>query len=268
MPATLASLLLNFLATHLVVVGLVGFLLTGLYLGGVLGGGQASSARAERTPASTQAEHRGDGPLAPATAPGKAAAGVEPVPGTTPGVPAPGTAAESPRPAPRFIGGTLPNYAAGPAVEAGGAGLSGPGAAAAGEPGPGGVDGTFRPPDDGLITTPRMPAAASRLPAEPEPGPEPGREELVQDARRAFWNGDFEAAEAAYLGLLSRLPGDADAFGELGNLYQQMGKPQQALDAYYEAAIRLKASGRDEKFNKIIALLEKRGDPRAQSLRP
>ena len=93
------------------------------------------------------------------------------------------------------------------------------------------------------------------------------RDEFVQQARRAYWNGDFEAAEAAYMQMLSAFPGDADAFGELGNLYQSMGRPAQALDAYFEAGLRLKAEGNSEKLQQIIELMQKEGDARGDQLR-
>ena len=94
------------------------------------------------------------------------------------------------------------------------------------------------------------------------------RDESVQRARRAFWNGDFETAEAAYMALISEYPADADAFGELGNLYQSMGEPARALDAYYEAGIRLKSTGDIEKLQQIIDLFVQEGDARAARLSP
>jgi hypothetical protein len=68
------------------------------------------------------------------------------------------------------------------------------------------------------------------------------------------------------MAMISAYPADADGFGELGNLYQSMGKPQRALDAYYEAAVRLKASGEQERFHELAELLADEGDPRAAQL--
>lgn len=98
--------------------------------------------------------------------------------------------------------------------------------------------------------------------------PAPSRDELVQQARRAFWNGEFEAAETAYVDLLARFPGDADLFGELGNLYRAMGRPEQARDAYYAAGVRLKAAGEREKLKVIRDLFEAEGDRRVSELSP
>ena len=111
-------------------------------------------------------------------------------------------------------------------------------------------DQTFRPPGG---------AAESGLRTQ---------KDLLQQARRAFWNGDFEASEAAYLVLIAEYPSDANAFGELGNLYQAMGEPDRALDAYFEAAIRFKAAGEHEKLKEIIEVLRREKDERAEQLVP
>lgn len=129
---------------------------------------------------------------------------------------------------PVLIGGALPNYAS--------AGV-----------------GAFRPPLAGSETL--------------APAP-PDREAQVQRARRAFWNGDFEGAEAAYVSLISRYPEDADAFGELGNLYQSTGRPALALDAYFAAAVRLRAAGNRDKLIEVIDLLETHDYPDTRQLRP
>jgi tetratricopeptide (TPR) repeat protein len=84
---------------------------------------------------------------------------------------------------------------------------------------------------------------------------------MVQTARRAFWNGDLEAAEAAYIEAIARYPDDPDLFGELGNLYVSMGRRQRALDAFYESALRLRATGESEKLSEVIDLLESYGYP-------
>ncbi len=104
-------------------------------------------------------------------------------------------------------------------------------------------------------------------------GQQPGaaqdpRERLVQEARRAYWNNEYEAAEAAYMALISRYPGDADAFGELGNLYEVMAAPDRAVDAFYEAGIRLKLAGEFEKLSIVKEILLKAQDPRAAELEP
>jgi len=91
-------------------------------------------------------------------------------------------------------------------------------------------------------------------------------EELVQQARRSFWNGDFEAAERAYMDVIGRHPEDADVYGELGNLYVAMGRNALALDAYFEAGLRLKALGEQARLIEVVEILEKNGDDRGRQL--
>lgn len=104
------------------------------------------------------------------------------------------------------------------------------------------------------------------MPDQMPPGPHSTGEAMLQQARKAFWNGNFEGAEEAYITLITQYPDDPDTYGELGNLYQAMGRGDAALDAYFEAAVRLKRRGNHEKFNYIIELLSKQGDPRAGQL--
>ncbi len=89
---------------------------------------------------------------------------------------------------------------------------------------------------------------------------------LLKRARTAFWDGRPEKAEALYLRYLQMRPDDANGFGELGNLYQSMGRTQDALDAYYEAGVRLRAEGDRKQLARVIEWLEKAGDPRAEIL--
>lgn len=135
------------------------------------------------------------------------------------------------------------------------------------------------PPDQRIPSVPRLaepvPPPFAAVPGFRPPAlvpiteqPAPSRDELVQQARRAFWNGEFEAAETAYVDLLARFPGDADLFGELGNLYRAMGRPEQARDAYYAAGVRLKAAGEREKLKVIRDLFEAEGDERVSELSP
>lgn len=87
-------------------------------------------------------------------------------------------------------------------------------------------------------------------------------QELLQSARAVFWNGDLEKAEQLYLAYLAQRPEDANVFGELGNLYQSMGMPLRALDAYFEAGLRFRANGEMQQLDQIHALLQEAGDPR------
>jgi len=243
MPVNLLSIIVNWFATHLVVFSLLGFLYAGLLVFGLIdmpGTGPAT----EATEAPATAKPR---PKAGASS----AADLQPATKAVPdeaGNMLNGTGEgdeQSPpgkpyHPAPRLIGGSLPIY---------------------GQPGESSsIPGSMRAPAAGSFRPPGevAPSGPVRM----------TRDDYLQQARRAFWNGEFETAEAAYMALISEYPADADAFGELGNLYQSMGKPDRAKDAYYEAGIRLKAAGETEKLKEIIELLERDGDERVERFTP
>jgi hypothetical protein len=243
MPVNLLAIVFNWFATHLVLFSLLGFVFVGLLVFGVIdmqgaapaGHGEPVSSTfrphpANRTPPDS------DLPAAAVAEPGRAGAASEKA--DVGGEEA--RSKKAGRPAPKLIGGSLPIYGqSGEAPAARGA-VSG----SAAEP--------FRPPGE-----------------DPLPGPVvTTRDDYLQQARRAFWSGEFETSEAAYMALISDYPADADAFGELGNLYQSMGKPDRALDAFYEAGVRLKAAGESEKLKEIIELLTREGDGRAEQLTP
>jgi len=90
---------------------------------------------------------------------------------------------------------------------------------------------------------------------------------LLEEARSSFWSGALERAEDLYLRYLAINPTDANSFGELGNLYQSMGRPADALDAYFEAGVRFKSQGDTERLAQILDLLSETQDPRAAQLR-
>ncbi|BAN68810.1 hypothetical protein [endosymbiont of unidentified scaly snail isolate Monju] len=89
---------------------------------------------------------------------------------------------------------------------------------------------------------------------------------LLKRARNAFWDGQPQKAEVLYLRYLQMRPDDVNGFGELGNLYQSMGRTRDALDAYYEAGVRLRAEGDRKQLARIVEWLEKASDPRAREL--
>ena len=246
MPVNLISAAFAWLATHLVILSLLGFLFAGLFVFGLINGTGPGSVQQKKTfPAPTQSR--------PDALPATGTASSSPIGGADQSVAEKAESAgnldtapvdagrglvkgEAGRLPPRLIGGSLPIY----------------GQQDAPQSQPGAIGNGFRPPTE-------------------DPGPAAGgmtREDYVQQARRAFWNGEFEAAEAAYMALISQYPADADAFGELGNLYQSMGKPQRAMDAYFEAAVRLKAAGNTDKLKEVMELLTREGDPRADQLGP
>lgn len=115
------------------------------------------------------------------------------------------------------------------------------------------------------------PTPVSRGPAvvfrPPEPVPvQPDADELLQSARRAYWDGDWEQAEARYLEYLARYPDDPDGYGELGNLLQELHRDAEAHTAFYEAIVRLRAAGREEALAPLLQVLRDAGDERASLL--
>lgn len=248
MRGSILTSLLNWLACHLVAWGLLGFLLWALILAGVvrLPGARGTDAAVGtdiHAPAAGLPRDASDTVprAAPLAGPTQEAGSFRPAPDAVVGDKGPADRQAARPRTPKLIGGSIPLYEQprfAPPVRA---------AAPAAEEG-------FRPSDAGQVAQPQDRA--------------PTRDDLVQQARRAFWNGDFEAAEAAYMALISAYPGDADGFGELGNLYESMGRPAAALDAFFEAGVRLKAGGGGEKLSQIIELLTREGDPRVDQLTP
>lgn len=62
-------------------------------------------------------------------------------------------------------------------------------------------------------------------------------------ARAMFAKGNVSESIAAYQALLQARPADADAWGELGNVYHSSGRLQDASRAFYEAATRVLDKG-------------------------
>jgi tetratricopeptide (TPR) repeat protein len=57
----------------------------------------------------------------------------------------------------------------------------------------------------------------------------------LEEARQLYWNNDLQAAAEAYSSLTAAYPQRADSWGELGNLYFNAGRWNDAADAYYRA---------------------------------
>jgi hypothetical protein len=238
MPGSLLTLVLGWLATHLVALSLLGFLLVWLYLSGTvqLPGIGLSSPPAEVSAPRPQVDAPTSANASQATArtpPAEdAAAGSDvvaaerqPVFSAAP----PERSAASERRAPTMIGGTIPIYGKATAP---------------------GAPGAFRPTND----------------VEQPPGSPPTYADGIQVAREAFWDGDFESAERAYIRVVERFPDDPDVFGELGNLYLAMGRKDLAMDAFFESGLRLRARGERSRLGEVADLLTAQGDGRGRLL--
>jgi len=71
-------------------------------------------------------------------------------------------------------------------------------------------------------------------------------------ARQAFASGDVKDAVAGYKAFLAAHPADADAHGELGNIYYYNGEIGKAANAYYSAALYLLAEGRTGEATALV----------------
>ncbi len=74
-------------------------------------------------------------------------------------------------------------------------------------------------------------------------------------ARKAFWSGDSDAAEKIYLQLIATHPDNADLRGELGNLYYNTARPEDAARLYFEAGKILRDTGREMRLGAVVAAL-------------
>ncbi len=76
--------------------------------------------------------------------------------------------------------------------------------------------------------------------------------EKIAGAREAFAHGDMERAIANYNDYIKSNAKNADVRGELGNVYYLTGRPNEAAEAYYEAAQLLL---KEHDFERVSSLL-------------
>lgn len=99
------------------------------------------------------------------------------------------------------------------------------------------------------------------------PGPFGERQELLMEARRAYWNGDIRAAVKGYQRLIDAFPDQPDYFGELGNVYYEQGAQQLAAGFYYDSARLLLERGERSRAEALADVLGKMDADAAQQLR-
>lgn len=91
-------------------------------------------------------------------------------------------------------------------------------------------------------------------------------EALLAQAREAFRNGRLDEAETLYRNYIRLRPEDPDGFGELGNVYHALKRDKEAKDAYFQAGLRLKFEGDQDRLERLRQWLEHAGDARAKVL--
>jgi len=74
-------------------------------------------------------------------------------------------------------------------------------------------------------------------------------------ARRSFYQRNYQLSEQSYQNVIDRTEDNFDAYGELGNVYFNQGKKQQAATAYFEAGAILVRKGQINRARSLVGLL-------------
>lgn len=136
------------------------------------------------------------------------------------------------------------------------------------------VDPVFRPANTSSVSFPSKGDKSDSQFRDPEREPVAVRQDkekriqrrLLASGRNAFSREDFGSAEKHYLRYLSERPEDPEAFAELGNLYRVTGRAEDALDAYYEAAVRFRDLKEWGEVQQLAGILDRAGDSRGAYL--
>jgi len=82
-----------------------------------------------------------------------------------------------------------------------------------------------------------------------------GEEDLLQKARKAYWNDELSRAKTLYLAYIDLYPENPDGYGELGNLLSTIGDLDAAAQMYQKAAELLVKQGQMEKAEQLYEVL-------------
>ena len=98
-------------------------------------------------------------------------------------------------------------------------------------------------PEEAVAAEPATPAVeetavSTVAPADTAPE-DRSANQILADAREAFWLRDHATAESHYQQLIAAQPDNPDGYGELGNMYFSQGEWEKAASAYFEAGTRL-----------------------------
>jgi tetratricopeptide (TPR) repeat protein len=85
-------------------------------------------------------------------------------------------------------------------------------------------------------------------------------------ARRSFFQRKYDLSEQNYRHVIESTEDNFDAYGELGNVYFNQGKKQQAAAAYFEAAAILVRKGQIDRAKSMVGLLNLLDKARADKL--
>ncbi len=84
----------------------------------------------------------------------------------------------------------------------------------------------------------------------------PNRQEMLTQARRAYWNGDIRLAVRSYERLIDSYPDQPDYPGELGNIYYEQGARQLAASFYLDSARLLLKRGERSRAEALAKILD------------
>jgi hypothetical protein len=84
----------------------------------------------------------------------------------------------------------------------------------------------------------------------------PNHQELLTQARRAYWNGDIRLAVRGYQRLIDAYPDQPDYPGELGNIYYEQGARQLAASFYLDSARLLLERGERSRAQALAEILD------------
>jgi len=74
-------------------------------------------------------------------------------------------------------------------------------------------------------------------------------------ARQSFYQRNYDLSEQSYQKVIDSTENNEDAYGELGNVYFNQGKKEQAASAYFEAAAILVGKGQVDRAQSLMGLL-------------
>jgi len=85
-------------------------------------------------------------------------------------------------------------------------------------------------------------------------------------ARKSFYQRKYDLSEQSYQKVIDSTEDNVDAYGELGNVYFNQGKKEQAASAYFEAATILVRNGQVNRAQSLMGLLRHLDKSKASEL--
>jgi hypothetical protein len=111
---------------------------------------------------------------------------------------------------------------------------------------------------------PAPPATATMQ--RPEVTPQQQYTQIINRARQAYWQGQYQQSINYYQQAIKLMPESADGHGELGNVYYTQGEWDKAGESLYQSAIRLLDKGRSDKAYNMLSIIRGLRHERAAEL--